>query len=395
MNVQGCRRFLGGCTAALLLAAAADAQVLTQVDTYTEGVGGLDGLLGPRVVVVSPDGEHVYTAAENDSAIAVFERDHHDGTLTQIQVVFDDQNGVDGIRGTGLLAISPDGRHVYAGAFNFAEREVAVFERDCHTGLLTQVQVVREPADVADGLGFLIWMEVSHDGKNLYVGSASDNAIVVFQRDRDTGLLAYQQIVRDGVGGVNLMTGTIFGALSRDGENLYVVARLDDAIVTFARDEHTGALTLAQELKDGVDGVDGLDGARNVLVSKNGKQVYVVSLFDNSIAVFDRDKHDGTLTFVQKLADGVGGVEGLFAASALAESHNGKYVFVGGFADDAIGVFRRGPHGLLSFVEFIGNGGFGATGLDGVISLAVSPNGKHLYSCSFNEHTVGLFDIGH
>lgn len=394
MNIRVISRFLGGCAAAVLLTASAEAQVLTYVTGYQDEFQGIQGLDGTRLVANSPDGKFLYSAAELDSSIAVFERDNVTGELTQIQVLKDNVGGVDGIQRTGNLAISPDGRHLYAGAFAGAERAIGVFSRDLESGLLTQIQVVREPADVADGLGFLVWMGVSGDGKNVYSASASDNAIVVFQRDLATGLLSYQQIVRDGVGGVNLLTGTVSATISADDRFLYVVSRTDDSIVTFARDLDTGALTLVQELQDGVGGVDGLDGARHIVIGKNGKQAYVVSLTEHSIAVFQRNKDTGELTFAQVIRDDVDGVDGLMGASAVVESHNGKYVFAGGFGEDKISVFRRSPStGLLTFVEVKLNNVTDAEGLDGVLYLEVSPNGKYLYSGSFFQDAVVFFEI--
>ena len=394
MNIRVRAKILGVCTAALLLAASAQAQVLSYVTGYQDGLDGINGLDGTRLVAISPGGKHVYSAAEVDHSIAVFERHNPSGALTQIQVVTDEVGGVDGLRGVGNLAISPDGRHLYAGAFAGAEREIAVFERDLETGLLTQIQVVREPGDVADGIGFLIWMGVSADGNNVYSASAFDNAVVVFHRDVTTGMITFQQIVRDGVGGVNLMTGTVSAAISQDDQHLYVVSRTDDSIVTFARDPLTGDLSLVQELQDNVGGVDGLDGARHVVIGKNGQQVYVVSLTEHAIAVFQRNEDTGALTFSQTIKDADPGIDGLMGATALAESHNGKFIFAGGFGEDKISVFRRSPaSGLLTFVEVKTNSLPDAEGLDGVIYLTVSPNGKHLYSGSFFQDAVVYFDV--
>ena len=388
-----CSKFFAACaTGFLLTAAAAGAQVLTYVTGYQDGLDGTDGLLGTRFVAVSPDGANVYAAGESENALAVFARNPATGELTQVQVLRDGAAGVDGLMGASNLAVSPDGRHVYVGGT--FEGAVSVFERDPATGQLTQVQVLREPTDVADGLSSVVWTGVSGDGRNLYTASAGDNAVVVFARDPATGLLSFQQIVRDGVGGVSLMTGTISGALSGDGRSLYVAARLDDAVVTFDRDPATGTLTLVQELKDGVGGVDGLDGARFPLVGKNGRQVYVASLVDHSVAVFDRHKATGALTFVQVVKDNAGVVDGLMGASTIAESHDGKYLFVGGFGEDEIAVFRRSPaSGVLAFVEVKRNDGVDAEGLDGVLSLDVTPDGKHLYSGSFFQSAVVFFDV--
>ena len=47
---------------------------LTYVEMQKDGVGEVDGLGGAHSVTVSPDGRHVYAAANIDDAVAVFSR---------------------------------------------------------------------------------------------------------------------------------------------------------------------------------------------------------------------------------------------------------------------------------------------------------------------------------
>ena len=91
-------------------------------------MGGVDGLDGAYSVTVSPDGKHVYAAGRADNAVAVFSRNSSTGALTYVEMQKDGLNGVDGLNGAYSVAVSPDGKHVYATGHR--ENAVAVFSRD-------------------------------------------------------------------------------------------------------------------------------------------------------------------------------------------------------------------------------------------------------------------------
>lgn len=115
-------------------------QDLAFVEAVFDGSGGIDGLDNAHAVVVSPDGAHVYVAADQDDAVAVFSRASGQGTLAFVEAEFDGAGGVDGLDGAEHLALDPDGDHLYvAGLIDGA---VAVFSRDAGSGALTFVQVV-------------------------------------------------------------------------------------------------------------------------------------------------------------------------------------------------------------------------------------------------------------
>lgn len=55
------------------------------VESKAHGVAGVDGMVWPTKVVVSPDGRNVYAAALASSAVAVFRRDATTGALTFVE----------------------------------------------------------------------------------------------------------------------------------------------------------------------------------------------------------------------------------------------------------------------------------------------------------------------
>ena len=115
---------------------------LTYVEMQKDGVNGVDGLEGAKYITVSPDGNHVYTAAWDESALTVFSRNSSTGGLTYVEMQKDGVNGVDGLKQARSVTVSPDGNHVYA--TGRSDHSVAVFSRDLSSGVLTYVEVHKD-----------------------------------------------------------------------------------------------------------------------------------------------------------------------------------------------------------------------------------------------------------
>jgi len=145
---------------------------------------------------------------------------------------------------------------------------------------------------------------------------------------------------------------------------------------------------------DGVGGVDGLAGSAGVTVSGDGAHVYVSSAFENAVAIFSRDAITGGLTYLGQVEDGVGGVDGLDRAVGLVISADGRLLFVCGVDDDAVAVFRRDPaSGALTFLEVFRDGYLGADGLAGAFIPALDPDGEFLYVTGRNDHGLAVFEV--
>lgn len=365
---------------------------LAQREVHRNGLAGIDGLDGPQGVAMSPDAKHVYVASSAANAVAVFARDAITGTLSFVEAVHDDQNGVDGLARAQAVAVSPDGRHVYvAGGLDDA---VAAFRRDPATGRLGFLQVVQHDDDApeVEGLNGAEALTLSPDGTNVYVASDRDNAIAVFHRDRVTGLLAFVEVQRDGVGLVDGLAKARGVAVSPDGTSVYGAGSVDNALAVFQRDAVTGALTFVEVQKNGKGGVDGLLRARAVAVSPDGKNVYGAGGDDNAIAVFARDPATGALAFVEVERDAVNGVDGLDGVQALGVTADGARLYAASSGDDAVAVFTRDDvTGRLTFVEAQKNGKNGVTGLKDAQGAVPSPDGQHVYVIGFGEAALSVF----
>ena len=396
-------------------------------------------LSAARAVAVSPDGASVYAAAYNSNAVAVFSRASSTGVLTQLAGTAGcvSANGSSGacatlaaLNGATDLAVSPDGKHVYVAADS---NPVLGFSRNASTGALTALSACGGPGVCWGTRAHYepIGLTVSPDGANVYVVSSSSSILHVLARDATTGVLTplagtagcVSATGSDGNSGGVCAVGIGMGgassvAVSPDGASVYVTGKSDDTVAVFARNASTGALTqLASTAgcvsETGSSGacVDGraLDGASDVVVSPDGSSVYVTSSFSNAVVVFARDASTGALT---QPADTTGCVSetgssgtcadgvALVTAGAVVVSPDGEDVFVGSSGSSAVAVFwRTAATGALqqasstrACVSQSGTGGSCDTGrgLSGVAGLAVTADGADVYVAARTGHAVTL-----
>ena len=393
------QRFLlltaAACLGAELLHAATGpttSSYLRFLEVWRNGSAGVTGLNGATGVALSPDGRSLYAAGELDDAVAVFDRDSSTGALTFVEVQKDATNGVAGLNGAHGVAVSPDGANVYV-ASKIGD-SLAVFSRDPATGQLTFLQSKRDNVGGVNGLNGAEGVAVSPDGADVYVAGRNDNALAVFSRDPADGTLTFVEIQRDGVAGVTGLGGAKGVAISSDGAHVYAAGSLDNAVAVFGRDVATGKLTLIEVQSEGQNGVTGLARARALQLSPDGANLYVAGGDDDALAVFDRDPATGTLTFVQLLKNGVNGVNGLNGADAVAVSPDGTHVYTTGSVSNALAVFERNPAtGTLTYIEHLRDTIGGVDGLHGAAGVTVSPENRNVYATGYVDQAVAAFRI--
>jgi DNA-binding beta-propeller fold protein YncE len=396
---------------------------------------GAGPVMGSRAVAVSPDGRSVYVAASRSNAIAVFTRNPSTGALSQAAgaggcVASKGANGCGraiGLSGANSVAVSADGRNVYATARG--SDAVTAFARNPATGALRQlpgaagcVSGLPLPS-CATGRG-VVGPDVvlaSADGKNVYVGSFFGNAVAAFAREPKGGGLTQL----GGSGGclaaaiAGCAPATALGApegmaISADGSSVYVANALASSVVTLVRDPSTGVLTqpaggciVDLALSGCTTGVQ-LEGANAAVVGPKDGNLYVTSLLSNSVTAFARSSSGGTLTqlpgtsacLVYLRAVGCSFGRALSAPEGLAVSPDGANVYVAAFATGAIDVLDRNPRSG-AVVQRPGSAGCLAApavsgcspgrALKGVSSVAVSPDGVNVYATSFGSSAVDVF----
>jgi 6-phosphogluconolactonase (cycloisomerase 2 family) len=405
----------------------------------------------------SPDGHNVYVvSASPDDAILAFRRDESTGALTQLpdpaDCVSNSGSGGQCVDDNAMalptaIAVSPDGRSVYATALNsFA---VDVFDRDPVTGALTQkagntgcITEAGGTCGTAAGMPRPQDVAVSADGRFVYVlstGTAGFNGIAAFTRNADGSLsqvagptgcvdddspadgcanfAASPALSTGGHSGLNNLEP------SASGNSLYVT--FDDAVQRMAVNPTTGGITQATGPGACVS-ADGSGGACQdsaVLASPNslahlvrspdGRQLYVIDALRNAIVLLDVDPSTGAITeranptrcyqgtATAPCVSGVTGANGSLADVAI--SPDGTSVYATATSPDAvIGLDRDPASGTLSpksaplgCVSASVAGCAPIAGLDTNLSdgLLVSPDDRSIYvGSSGTTDTVAVLD---
>lgn len=393
--------------------------------------------MGSRAIAVSPDGKHVYVASSKSDAIAIFVRNRQTGALAQAPkaagcIAAKAAHGCAGAIGLdepNSVAISADGRSVYA--TSRAGNSVTSFVRNPKTGALRQlppplagcISGLPVPA-CASGIALVApdVAIVSPDGSNVYVGSFFGNSVAAFSRNPQTGALTQlagsAACIAEATAGctTGIALKSVEGlAISPNGGNVYAATALSNAVVTLSRNPDTGALAQASDgsgciVESALTGCTlgrELSGANAVAVSPDGGDVYATSLFSNSVTSFSRNASSGALT----QREGTGGCliylrsagcsfgRALVAPEGLAVSPDGTSVYVAAFESGAIAVLNRGSSGGVAQKPNAAGcvaarslpGCTPGRALKGVSSLALSPDGRFVYSTSFESDAVNVF----
>ena len=365
-----------------------------------------DGLLDDAVI--SPDGDFIYALTFSTvSTLTVFRRDPENGTLTQIQQLTSDTHGLGFMQG---LAISPNGEQVFASGRNIDPYEPAIawYTRDADTGLLTYGGKITQ-SSMSGSYGSPVGqLNFSPDGFYLYATAQANNGHIVVLRRAANGTLSYvgRADTQAVTGGTRDLTGLTRFSLSADGQHLYVVSYSSNAIVVFARNATTGALTHVQSLRD----LAGLDQALDVAVSVDGRFVYTTGMIENdpltsgddeyTVMIFRRDTTTGELTLQERVVNttqwrSFPDWDTLWGPKALAFSPDPeqRFLYLGNSINNAVNVFRRDSQtGSLTWLGWMVEGENGVTELNLVRRLLVSPDGHYLYAALEQSDGISAFD---
>lgn len=240
-----------------------------------------------------------------------------------------------------------------------------------------------DPMSGLPGMSSGTSIAVSPDGENLYIVSQDDWVLSVFDRNLATGAVSNQTVIADSPAISNGLARPSTVIVSEDGKHVYVspTSGVLAGVTVFQRDLLTGALTFL-EVERGV--TMGFDS--RLVISPDGQHLYATARGVDTVAVFARDVTTGALTYLQSFVDGVGGINGLDQVLDLAISPDGTHLYVVGFGDSAVTVFERDTiSGLLTFQSEHFDNTPGYASLQGATSVRVGPGGNEVYVAAFYE----------
>lgn len=307
--------------------------------------------------------------------------------LRYVGATVSDPGLVDGLQEPTAVALSPDGLHLYAASS--LDDSVSVFTRDGVSGALGFVEAQVQGLGGVSGLDGASAVVVSPDGLNLYATGLFSDSVAVFGRNPTTGSLTFLESHANGVSGVTGLDGATAVIVSADGLHLYTAARNSNAVGHFTRNPATGALTFVSALASGA-GAPFIQGANALALSPSGDHLFLTASVDSTISAFARNPTTGALTAADVERDGVndpsdpaGIADGLNGARSVAVAPDGLHVYVAGELEDSISVFAfDSGSGELRYLERKRNGVAGVTGIEGVAALAAHPNGRFVVAAA-------------
>lgn len=385
-----------------LMGNATGAPALSFVDIEKNNSDGVLSMSLPIGVVLSPDEKNLYVSSNSDSAIVIFARDTVTGALSYVDkvaqatvakaTVANSVPNVDGLSGVAKLAMSPDGKHLYAAGVT--NGSVAIFARDATTGTLVFRNTLKYRHGNTGNLQQAYAIAMSPRGDQLYVASHNPtgfpDVLIVLTRDLVTGELTFKEERMNGTSGIVGMTSPEDIAVSPTGEEIYLVSQEDHALVMFKRVGDT-LIYHQTVVNNGSEGVIKMAAPRNIVVAPNGRDVYVTSMTDSAIIHLQKESVSEKLVQVHAYVNGAEQLSQLTGTYDLALSANGGHLAVSSLfdnpltdpIDNSLTIFRRNPEtGALTWLAKVAQSDE-TPGLFTPSDIALSSGGQHNYIIPF------------
>ncbi len=339
--------------------------------------------------VLSPDGKFLYASSWKLSSVVTFARDAQTGKL-ELKQTITDPDILAGVTGLGL---SPDGNLAIATAFR--SRTTVLYLKNRENGSLTRLDTARD-GEGGVRLGFPIEAAFSPDSKYICVldearvGDEAQGAVVSFRAEDGKRVN-----VGTDTGKTGCYAGTRGLAFHPDGKTLFVACNRAGTLVVADRDPVDGSTKVRQVIRDEEEDVHGLAGAMGVLVSRDGRYVYVNSgrfQGDNAVSAY-RIGEDGRFKLIQEFSNGQGGLNGFEGGNHLGISPDGLNVYAAASRSGTVACFRRDPaSGKLTLIKNISDGAPG-DGL-GAFGVFISPDGRFVYVPAEDKKAISVFRRG-
>jgi len=316
-------------------------------------------------------------------------------SIREKQVLEDNQRGINGLGGARVVQLAPDGTLLFVTSAD--DNSMAIFNVDADFKL-TFNRIFTNNTKI-DGLNGATSLVLSADGRRVYVVSFYDSALTVFEQN-EQGNYQFVQVIRDGLPYEDVFSeeisvkkkdklgllGAYDIAITNDNSQLYVASVASNAVSIFDIDK-SGNVSFNHAIRDDDNTEYGLSGAVNVIMTPNNAQLIVAGFNENAITIFDRNVN-GDLKHSQTLKNGKYEVKNMIAPQGLAMSPDGHYLYAACGGSNAIIVFARNSQGQYSYIQSISNSDNKVSGLGSAGYVTTSPDGTRVYVASESDNAV-------
>jgi len=356
----------------------------------------------PNSLVVSPDGANVYITSLLNGLVS-YTRDSVTGGLINKNIyVNDDAKGIVGLNEPWRVMVSPDGFSVYV--LSRGGDAVTLFQRNNASDRLEFVDSYQNGSSTIQSMLSPAGLVISPDGQYVYVACSGRNgepgAVVTFLRNAE-GRLVFLEALTDGINDLEGLASAQDLVITPDGKNVYVASSNDTGLVQFSRDTETGRLYF---IPSNVS-ITGVIGGQAIAVSPNGKQVYITRDTTNSLILLNRNTINGQLIKAEEYADINNSRSNNFLGVVVAPGGShvmlSTYDIFPGNSSGAVSVYRRNPlDGTLSLAGRHSHQSGVIDGLDNVSAMAFTPDGGQMFTSSIDvspgpdeNNAVGRYSI--
>lgn len=358
------------------------AQSLTLIQVLNDNINGVDGLANPRDIKIKADNTRVFISSGDDNALAVFNADKH-FNLTFSQLFKNSPPTLKGLEGASGLTYLPIHQQVavtgfYDGALAlFNETDTTITYRNTLSDDLSYKNVFADNAVLKspDTLGLLGAWEVIHSAneKQLLVASYMSNAISIFDVKADH-TVAFKQKITHAKPYEDSLGKPVSLALSPSNDALFVLGYENHQLTIFDR-QADGALSIKQVIEHSENGLTQCLNPQEIVSSPHGQFLYVACSGSHSIAVLQKAPN-GKYRFIDAITNADIGNDGLKGASSLAISNKGDTLYAAGELGTGLHVFNVQEDAKLALKESLYH--VGEHKLKGISSLTLTPDNRHL-----------------
>jgi len=320
--------------------------------------------------------------------------------LKRVSFIQNSSNEINGLDNPRTAVLAPDGKQVFVASAD--DDALAIFDVD-ENFTLTLSQIFRND-EVVSGFVGATRVILSDDGMVAYVVSFYDSALVILEQNAH-GTFEYKRTISDtekwfSKTGAPIAVAeeqdklALLGAydITKTADNKQLlVASSASNALSIFNIGNTGEITFKQAIRDTQNSEYALSGAVSVITSPNSEQIFLASYAEDAITIFNRSAQ-GEITFSQTLKNKTMGIKDMVNPHRLVMSTDGQFLYVACGGGNSVVVFVKNSMGKFNLLQSISNNEKGISGLAGGVGITLSPDQKNLFIAAEEDNAVVVFD---